>query len=295
LKDRHLPIYFFSPGGNLAQALAMGRMLHERPTIARVARTMVKECGTEQTSEACLKLKQSGSVLDAELSTGPAICASACPYLLLGASTREIAPNAVLGVHSPKIVLHFRGPEPAKKQARPSDGAGSGPCQPDGRGLSGQDAHRSRPARSRRTVKFENVHFLTREEIVRFGIDRREFVETPWRFENTSHGVSKITVTRKADGVSFRRMDWRLFCAGKDHARLMIVRQSDKVVAGSLLVSLIAGSAQPLKLAALAVRMGDYAVLNVVVASDTVKNWSTLSHLQMAETASLPGGDAGDV
>jgi hypothetical protein len=61
------------------------------------------------------------------------------------------------------------------------------------------------------------------------------------------------------------------------------------------LVSLIAGSAQPLKLAALAVRMGDYAVLNVVVASDTVKNWSTLSHLQMAETASLPGGDAGDV
>jgi len=62
---------------------------------------MVKECGTEQTSEACLKLKQSGSVLDAELSTGPAICASACPYLLLGASTREIAPNAVLGVHSP--------------------------------------------------------------------------------------------------------------------------------------------------------------------------------------------------
>ena len=140
------------------------------------------------------------------------------------------------------------------------------------------------------TVKFENVHFLTREEIVRFGIDRREFVETPWRFENTSHGVSKITVTRKADGVSFRRMDWRLFCAGKDHARLMIVRQSDKVVAGSLLVSLIAGSAQPLKLAALAVRMGDYAVLNVVVASDTVKNWSTLSHLQMAETASLLGG-----
>ena len=77
---------------------------------------MVKECGTEQTSEACLKLKQSGSVLDAELSTGPAICASACPYLLLGASTREIAPNAVLGVHSPKIVLHFRGPEPAKNR-----------------------------------------------------------------------------------------------------------------------------------------------------------------------------------
>jgi hypothetical protein len=29
-----------------------------------------------------------------------------------------------------------------------------------------------------KTVEFEALHILTREEIVRFGIDRREFVET---------------------------------------------------------------------------------------------------------------------
>jgi hypothetical protein len=54
-------------------------------------------------------------------------------------------------------------------------------------------------------------------------------------------------------------------------------------------VSLIAGSERPLQLAALSVLVGKYAVLNTVVASDTVMNWSTLPHLQVAETTSVLG------
>src|SRR5262245_29701046 len=34
LGDRRLPIYFYSPGGNLEQALAMGAMLRERSAVA---------------------------------------------------------------------------------------------------------------------------------------------------------------------------------------------------------------------------------------------------------------------
>src|SRR6266487_3124162 len=43
-----LPLYFSSPGGNLEQGLAMGRMLRQRSRVARVARTTVKECGDAQ-------------------------------------------------------------------------------------------------------------------------------------------------------------------------------------------------------------------------------------------------------
>src|SRR6185369_1073307 len=39
--NRDLPIYLFSPGGNLDQALAMGHMLRERRATARVGRTVV--------------------------------------------------------------------------------------------------------------------------------------------------------------------------------------------------------------------------------------------------------------
>src|SRR5260221_5437363 len=95
IKDRNLPMYFSSPGGNLDQALAMGAMLRERPVVARVARTVVRECGFEsQDSAPCLKLKQSGRELHGDLWTRGAICNSACPYLILGANTREIAPDA---------------------------------------------------------------------------------------------------------------------------------------------------------------------------------------------------------
>jgi hypothetical protein len=33
-----------------------------------------------------------------------------------------------------------------------------------------------------KTVRFENSHTLTRDELFRFGIDRRELVETDWTF-----------------------------------------------------------------------------------------------------------------
>ncbi len=36
------------------------------------------------------------------------------------------------------------------------------------------------------TIKYEDMHVLTREQIDRFGIDRREVVETPWTFENSA-------------------------------------------------------------------------------------------------------------
>ena len=119
VRDRKLPIYFASPGGNLDQALAMGAMLRERPVVARVARTVVRECGFEaQNSDVCLKLKQSGRELHGDLWTRNAMCNSACPYLILGATTREIAPDALLAVHSPKVVAHFRGGVPtAQMQA----------------------------------------------------------------------------------------------------------------------------------------------------------------------------------
>ena len=45
LGGRQLPIYFHSPGGNLEQALAIGNMLREKKALARVGRTVVRECG----------------------------------------------------------------------------------------------------------------------------------------------------------------------------------------------------------------------------------------------------------
>jgi hypothetical protein len=219
LRDRNLPIYFASPGGNLDQAIVMGNMLHARPTIARVGRTLVRECGFEaQDSDVCVKLKQSGRELHGDLFTRGAICASACPYVFAGAAVHEIAPDAILGVHSPKIFFTFRG---------------GGVVDPSAVAAASERGH-ERADRMvaaylakmgidagllglTKTVKFEDIHVLTREEIARFGLDRRELVETPWRFE--SEGLSilhKIAVVKTAGETSFRLMQWRVACFDTD-------------------------------------------------------------------------------
>jgi hypothetical protein len=223
VRDRKLPIYFSSPGGNLDQALAMGAMLREKPVTARVARTVVRECGFEaQDSDVCLKLKQSGRELHGELWTRGAMCNSACPYLMLGATTREVAPDAVLAVHSPKVVVHFSGlgiPSPEMRAAATERGH--------------ERADRMVASYIVRmgvdiglldlasTVKFEDIHALSREEIIRFGIDRRERVETPWIFENIGRSTVRKIATLKNDGdKSYRLSQWRLFCFNTDQFEL---------------------------------------------------------------------------
>jgi hypothetical protein len=224
--NRNLPLYFHSPGGNLDQALAMGAMLRERHAVARVARTVVRECGFEaQDSEVCHRLKQSGRELRSDLWTRGATCNSACPYLLLGAATREIAADALLAVHSARVIVHFRGGMPTAEMKAAATERG---VERADRMLSsyivkmGGDIGLLELARS---IKFESMHVLTREQIVRFGIDRREFVETPWTFENNGRSMARKAVVERNDAdKSWRTTLWRIVCFNADQFELDLQR-----------------------------------------------------------------------
>jgi hypothetical protein len=86
---------------------------------------VIRECGFEaQNSDVCVKLKQSGRELHGDLWTRNAMCNSACPYLILGATTREIAPDALLAVHSPKVVAHFQGGVPTPQMQAEANARG---------------------------------------------------------------------------------------------------------------------------------------------------------------------------
>jgi hypothetical protein len=234
LGNRQLPIYLASPGGNLDQALAMGAMLRDRRATARVGRTVVGDCGFEaQDSIACIKLKQSGRELRGDLFTRAVNCNSVCPYLLLGATTREVAPDALLAVHSAKVVVHFRGGVPpaevwaaANQRGRErADRMLSAYLLKMGADIGLLDLVRS--------VKFESQHVLTREEIVRFGIDRREIAETPWKFENSVRSmVSKTAAVREDSGKSWRLSQWRIICSSSEQFELNFQRPA--LAAGSI-------------------------------------------------------------
>jgi hypothetical protein len=291
IKDRNLPMYFSSPGGNLDQALAMGVMLRERPAVARVARTVVKECGFEaQNGEACLKLKQSGRELHGDLWTRGAMCNSACPYLILGATTREIAPDTVLAVHSPKVVAHFSGGVPTQQMRAAATERG---LERADRMLSSyvlKMGAESALLDLAKTVNFESMHILTREEIARFGIDRRVFVETPWTFESNGRSmVRKVAVARSDTGGSYRTLQWRLFCFTAAQFELDFQRQLPAASTFST-VSISSGGPRPLSFTFPPAKPQGFEIWGLRMTRASVQSLADLPQFDFTETSFAPDG-----
>jgi hypothetical protein len=291
VKDKDRPIYFHSPGGSVEPAYVIGRLLRSRKVVARVGRTIVAACAAgTQVDDACLKIKTRGGEVEAGISTFHAMCNSACSYLFLGATTREVAPDAALAVHSSKLTLIVHGHPPAQQVAAFRESR-----------MAKADRERASFIQAMginhelndliRTVKFESLHILTRPELYRFGVDTRTMAETDWRLENVARPyIRKIVVAKKIDGASFRTMEWRLFCETKDLARLMFAREFDKDAAGLSSVIMMAGSEKPVTFGTFPVRIGTYEAWSGTVASGVMKSMLAATHLQMGEGTLTPDG-----
>ena len=291
VKDKERPIYFHSPGGVVEPAYLIGRILRSRRAIARVGRTIATACAAgTQVDDACLKIKTGGGEVEAEISTYHAMCNSACSYLFLGATTREVAPDAALAVHSSKLTLVVRGHPPPELVAAYRE-----------RSMAKADRERASFIQAMgisrdlnnliKTVKFENLHVLQRPELYRFGIDTRTLAETDWTLDNAARPyIRKIVLTRKNDGASFRTMEWRLYCENKDRARLIFVQEFDKDAASTSSVILMAGSEKPVTFGTIPARMGTYEAWSGTIASGAIKSMLAAPRLQIGEDTLTPDG-----
>ncbi|HBK05866.1 MAG TPA: hypothetical protein DDZ81_08360, partial [Acetobacteraceae bacterium] len=273
-----------SPGGSVEQAFVIGRLLRSRKAVARVGRTIVSACAPgAQVDDACLKIKTGGGEVQAQIVTRQAICNSACGYLFLGATTREVAPDATMAVHNSKFTLLVRGHAPPELIVAATN-----------RGLARADRERTAFVAAMginhalvdliKTVKFENAHILTRPELYRFGIDTRPVAETAWTLEVESRPfIRKIAFAKKDEGDAFRTMEWRLFCENKDRARLMFAREFDKGAEGKNSVVMMVGSDRPVAFGTFPARIGAYEAWSGTIASAAMKVVLAAPHLQMGE------------
>ncbi|MCA6122921.1 hypothetical protein J6500_13585 [Bradyrhizobium sp. WSM 1704] len=291
VKDTQRPIFLHSPGGNVEQSYAIARLLRTRKAVARIGRTIVPACNAgKQVDAACLKIKNAGGEVEAELVTRNAMCNSACGYLFMGATNREVAPDAVIAVHNSRLTLVIHGHPPPQVVA-------------DYRRRQLASADRDRAAFIAtmgikreledliRTVKFESQHVLTRPELYRFGIDTRPLPETAWTLEKEARPfIRKIALEKRADGTSFRTMEWRLYCENKDRARLMFVRELDEGGAGKSTVVMMAGTDKAVAFGRLPARIGKYEVWSDAVKPDTVKAMLAVPRLQVGENVPAQDG-----
>jgi len=232
-----LPIFLHSPGGSVTAAMDVGRMMRAHKIKAGVARTIPQGCDPKQRREkACDAIMRSGRELTAELRTR-ASCASACVYALIGAAERELAPDAVLGVHSVSItrVWKLMNRDGRVLVANSTKLAGNSSEVHDtharltryaaemgiGRGLI--DAAAATP--------FETIRLLTRDEVAQFGIDRREFVETPWAVEEGRSGESfvgkMVVAARGGDQKQYRTTNVLLLCGRSGFFTVGLSRDAD--------------------------------------------------------------------
>jgi hypothetical protein len=184
LAGRKLPVFLHSPGGNASAAMEIGRLLRREKLAASVGRTAPDGCDRSKLyDDACRALKHDG--VTAELNDTVTMCNSACIYVLAGASERLVPPAAGLGIHSgriqPRTPVSAAIIAAAKKEAEQRIDVYLREMGIDRALLSEANA-----------IPNQSVRFLRREEIVRFGIDRREFGETGWHFA----GDPRPTITK---------------------------------------------------------------------------------------------------
>jgi hypothetical protein len=221
LERRDLPIYFHSTGGGSAEAVAIGTLLRERRMRAGVGRSLPEGC-RGGAAEGCRKLVQSRREHRARLLTAAARCLSACVYALVGASAREVARDARLGVHSVRVV--------------PFPGRAAGAAIP-----TVAEVH----ARLKRyvlvmgvdpslidaaaRVSAARVHYLTREQIVRFGIEPRDRYETAWLGYRDKADrpivIKAVTQARGAHGREYGTASIQIACAGAGPAIWIVYRR----------------------------------------------------------------------
>jgi hypothetical protein len=227
LTGRQLPIIFDSRGGNIGQAFGIGKILRERHMTASVGETYPDACRTGRAARpACRKIMQENRDVRAQLRTGNGICASACVYALVGASRRQVPPNAVLGVHAGRLTQ--AGLELARRAGTPMTVQllaeqkryvllmGVEPGLVD-------LAYKTRSS---------SMHRLTRDEIAQYGVETRAPFETSWMAYEVDSLPQKPTLMLKAvsgargtDAGEFRTATLSIACNGTRTGTVIMVRR----------------------------------------------------------------------
>jgi hypothetical protein len=233
--SRNLPVYFQSPGGFIDEAIVIGRLLRERQMTAGVARTIPDACAAKN-AKSCRAAKRSGQILSARLTGINAGCNSACVYALIGAKVRQVPPGARVGIHSSKLA-RTGGPPIAAPLADLTSWARLQSANAELRTYIQSMQIDDGLFRALMKVPHEQVRILSRDELVHYGIDAREFQETPWTFVNavapsTADSVVKMFAMAKGrERKDFRNTMIQLTCRNGPQVTVHYVRAlaSDEV------------------------------------------------------------------
>ena len=273
LPNPHLPVFFNSRGGHIGPALSVGELLRLHAMRAGIGRT-ISDSGN------------SGGKRLYRIEYRNSICASACAYAFIGATSREVAPAARLGVHN---------------------GRAAGSTNPAGDRLDKLDDTLQIYAISKgidpalidlaASIPTTHMYWLTRSTMMHYGILSNEPFETAWRlFTNRGKFLVVKSLTRGA-GVERQTTLVEFACGVPGVVRISIRRElTEREIGSRSIVRLTAddptarNSAAPFhELAGVQPSKGRYDRREKTITFDTLLKIATAKALRLDEFFTKPG------
>jgi hypothetical protein len=202
LGDRRPPIYFHSPGGKVNDAMELGRLFRDKKFAVSVGHTVPLGCDSDkQSANSCEARKRAGQAVEAEISAKDYECNSSCVYALAGGAVHLVPPWVKLGIHDIAI--------------DPNASVPRGVTVATVMQLSHARLHNYLRAMGIDDALFSailatpnaSIRLVPRDEIVRFGMDRREFGEAVWRFIDESKPKIRKLFFARTDGDQAHYVD----------------------------------------------------------------------------------------
>ena len=210
-----LTVFFHSPGGFGNVAIAVGHKLRGWRIAAGVGRTLVKGCNEGPPDEACLVLMQSEQQLDAELRFDGTICASACVFAFAGAPVRQVSELAKLGIHASRFGDRQWGIDTtAVEQAARERSRDSTQHYFVSMGIDGSLVEEAEK------TPHHGVHWLSRDEIARFGLIAKDGFETGWTLAG-----NPLVVMKALSRATPRTTIFKVKCHTDERAQIVVRRE----------------------------------------------------------------------
>jgi hypothetical protein len=247
---RKLPVYFSSPGGSGNAAMEIGRQFRRLGITVGVGTTIPRGCasGGDQ-SEGCRAAKRSAQAVPAEWRPDSR-CSSACVWALAGGKARHVPPAARLGIHSPKFSVTRRYSDGRVQQLSPKEFSTlhknkAAAHLVDTRRYLREMGIEGALLDAALKIPHESIHYLSRNDIAAYGIDRRKFDETRWLIVTTRNDQMVLTKWL-VEAIGEDRKDYRvstiwLACAGPRRASIRFWRSVPDRASGKQAATFLLG------------------------------------------------------
>ena len=205
LPRRDLPVFFNSGGGRIKSGTEIGRLLRDHRMTVGIGRTVPHGCrNAAATDDACRRVMQSQAEHKARLITAGARCASACVVAFAGGSVRHAARDAQLGIHSIRALTSapFNADEGHRilKRYLVHLGVDAGLIDAAAK------------------ISADDIRYLSRDEIARFGVETRNVYETAWlpylERDKRPAVLKSVTQPKGASGREYRTSSIQISCHG---------------------------------------------------------------------------------